>query len=83
MNDAKTIGFEVYPNPVSNGSFSLILDEATPSEMVIYNIKGQKIASQRIENKINTINVNALESGVYIVEVKNAEKTIVKQIIIE
>ena len=83
MNEVNTTGFEVWPNPVSNGTFSLILDEATPSEMVIYNIKGQKVASQRIENKINTINVNTLVSGIYIVEVKNAEKTIVKRIIIE
>ena len=83
VNDAKTIGFEIYPNPVSNGSFNLILDEATLSEMVIYNIKGQKIASQRIENKVNTINVNTLESGIYFVEVKNVEKTMLKKIIIE
>jgi len=83
INEINTTGFEVWPNPVSNGTFSLILDEATPSEVVIYNIKGQKVASQRIENKINTINVNTLVSGIYIVEVKNAEKTIMKRIIIE
>jgi len=83
VNEIKTTGFEVSPNPVSNGTFSLILDEATPSEIVIYNLNGQKVASQCIENKVNTIKVNTLESGFYFVEVKNSEKTMLKKIIIE
>lgn len=83
VNDVKTTGFEVWPNPISNGLFSLVLDEARPAEVVIYNLNGQKTMSQHIENKLNTINVNALESGIYIVEVKNANKIMVKRIVIE
>ena len=83
VNEVKTTGFEVWPNPVSNGSFTLVLDEATPSEVVIYNLKGQKVASEHIENKVNTINVSALGSGIFVVEVNHAEKKIVKRIIIE
>ena len=79
----KTTDFAVWPNPVSNGVFNLVLDEATPSEVVIYNLNGQEILSQHIENKVNTINVNSLESGVYLVEVKNADKKMVKRIIIK
>jgi len=82
VNEIKTTGFEVCPNPVSNGSFNLILDEVTPSEMMIYNIKGQEVLSQYIENKVNTINVDALESGVYLVKIRNAKETMVRRIII-
>jgi hypothetical protein len=59
------------------------LDEATPSEMVFYNLDGQKVMSQHIENKVNTIIINALENGIYIIEVKNAEKTLWKRFVIE
>ena len=83
INEAETTGFEIYPNPISNGLFSLILDEETPSEVVIYNFNGQKVMSQIIDNKVNNINVNTLESGIYLVEVKNANKTMVKRIVIE
>ena len=79
----KTMDFAVWPNPVSNGVFNLVLDETTPSEVVIYNLNGQEILLQHIENKVNTINVNSLESGVYLVEVKNADKKMVKRIIIK
>jgi hypothetical protein len=79
----KTMDFAVWPNPVSNGVFNLVLDETTPSEVVIYNLNGQEILLQHIENKVNTINVNSLESGVYLAEVKNADKKMVKRIIIK
>lgn len=81
--EVKSPGFEVSPNPVSNSMFNLVLDETTPSEMVIYNLIGQKVMSQSIDNKVNTINVAALESGVYFVEVKNAVDKSVKRIIVK
>jgi hypothetical protein len=83
VNENKTIDFAVWPNPVSDGVFNLVLDETTPSEVVIYNLNGQEIFSQHIENKVNTIHLNALESGVYLVEVKNADKKMVKRFIIK
>lgn len=83
MNEICTSDFEVSPNPVSNDVFHLVLDEKTPSELVIYNLNGQIVKSQHIENKVNTIVVSMLRSGVYFVEVKNAEKTMLKKLIIE
>ncbi len=83
VNENNTMDFAIWPNPVSNGLFSLVLDEATPSEVVIFNLNGQEVLSQQIENKVNTINVNSLESGVYLVEVKYADKKMVKRIIIK
>ena len=83
VNENNTMDFAIWPNPVSNGLFSLVLDEATPSEVVIFNLNGQEVLSQQIENKVNTINVNSLERGVYLVEVKYADKKMVKRIIIK
>jgi hypothetical protein len=59
------------------------MDEEMPSEMVMYNLNGQVIASQRIESKTNTINVNALESGLYFIEVKNETSKAVKRLVVK
>ena len=83
VHEANTHGFEITPNPVSNGTMTLTLDEAMAGEMVIYNLNGQIVLSQRIENKVNNIDVSMLGSGVYFVEMKNTGKTMVKRIIID
>lgn len=83
VDETLSSSFEVSPNPVSNGMFRLALNENTPSELVIYNLNGQIIKSQHIEDKVNTIDISQLKSGVYFVEVKSAEKTSLKKIIIE
>jgi hypothetical protein len=83
ISETKTVGFDVVPNPAFNGTFSLILDEEMPSEVVIYNFNGQKVASQHIENKTNTIDVNALGSGLYFIEVKNEISKAVKKLVVK
>ena len=83
VNDVTSADLEIWPNPVTNSSFTLILEKATPSIVTIYNLNGQKVALQRIENKLNTIDVNTLESGIYFVEVKNTNQKLVKKIIIQ
>jgi hypothetical protein len=83
INETNTLCFEMSPNPVCNGNFNIILEKAMPSEVVIYNVNGQIVKSQLIDNLINTISVETLGRGVYFVEVKNTEGKVVKKIILE
>lgn len=83
IDESKNASFEVSPNPVSNGSFTLVLDAATPSEVLIYNLNGQLVLSQLIDNQNNSICVGSLNSGVYFIEVKNAFSNCVKKLIIK
>ncbi len=71
----KINSLKLYPNPVSNG----VLNVSTLSsnlEYVIYNIYGQKISNGTLKNK--SINVNNLETAVYIIEFSNEKETITK-----
>lgn len=63
--------FELAPNPVGSGNVTLTLQEALPSEVIIYNVNGQIVTTQRIDNQTNTIGIESLRSGVYFVEVRN------------
>ena len=82
INETNTLCFEVSPNPVCNGNFTLTLEKAMPSEVVIYNVNGQIVKTQLIDNLVNTINVEALKSGVYCVEVRNANGKTVKKFVV-
>lgn len=83
MNESTIRFFDVSPNPVSNGVFNLVLDDDTPSQMVIYNLNGQVVISQQIENKVNRINVNTLKSGIYFIEIKQDNNKTTKKLIIK
>lgn len=82
INAFNTAHFEVSPNPVSHGWFTLKLENAMPSEVVIYNLNGQIMTSQNIENEVNIINIERLVSGIYFVEVCNENGKTMKKIVI-
>jgi hypothetical protein len=83
VNELSDASFSLAPNPISNGLFTLILEKAVPSEMVIYNLNGQVVKSQQIDNKDNIINIDSLEKGVYFVGVRNAAGKTVKKIVVK
>lgn len=83
VGGSQTVTFGISPNPVFNGSFTLTLEENTPSQVMIYNVMGQIVKSQQIDNQTNTIHVESLESGVYFVEVRNNGGRSVKKIVIQ
>jgi hypothetical protein len=83
VSESNTTDFEVWPNPVSYGSFTLTLENAIPSELVIYNVNGQMVKTQRIDNQTNIINIESLGSGVYFVEVRDISGKTVKKLLIK
>ena len=83
VNESDITSFEVWPNPVSDGSFTLTLENAIPSELVSYNVNGQMVKTQRIDNSVNTIRIDTMESGIYFVELKNDNGTKVKKLIVK
>ena len=83
VSESNTTDFEVWPNPVSNATFTLTLENALPSELVIYNVNGQIVKTQRIDNQTNIINIESLGSGVYFVEVRDISGKTVKKLLIK
>lgn len=83
VDESKALIFEVSPNPVSNGNFTLTLEKVLPSEVVIYNVNGQIVKSQFIDNLINIISVETLGRGVYFVEVRNANGRTIKKFVVK
>lgn len=67
--------FRIYPNPVAD--FIQIDTEDRVKEVHIYSVSGQRVLS----SDATKINIQALESGIYFVEVKTDHQTIIHKMI--
>jgi len=72
--------FIVYPNP-SAGIFTINTEEKV-HELNIYNLLGEKIISQTIQNEKEEINLRNQPDGIYFLELRTGQGTAVKKIIV-
>ncbi|MBN9292920.1 MAG: T9SS type A sorting domain-containing protein [Flavobacteriia bacterium] len=59
----------IYPNPSSDGYFTIENAEIFSGEIIVYNALGQKILAQRLENVFSARIYLSSENGVYFVEI--------------
>lgn len=74
--------FKIYPNPSTNGILNI---QSTSGNLVnIYNSFGQKVFATEIDGSLNvqTINLSALQPGLYFVKVSNGKNQSIKKLIL-
>ena len=64
----------VYPNPAAS-QLTVDLTEAGKASLAIYNILGQAVMEETLQNISNTINIAELSSGLYFVKVNQNGKS--------
>ncbi|WP_284653007.1 reprolysin-like metallopeptidase [Flavobacterium terrisoli] len=69
---------KIYPNPVK-GEVLNISNLENPATFRIYNLLGQEIANNKIEN--DAVNVSSLKPGNYIIEIMDGDSRTTKQFI--
>jgi len=84
INDYNLDKFYVSPNPASdyiNITFkdNFLYDD---SEIIIYNILGQKVLEKELQSNNSTINIQEIKRGIYIMKVVNGGRQITKKIIV-
>ncbi|MBR0077063.1 MAG: T9SS type A sorting domain-containing protein [Bacteroidales bacterium] len=68
--------FTLYPNP-ANDQVTIVLDENVKAdEVVLYNMAGQTVLSQKISEGQTTLSVRNLQSGTYFAAVRNGNNVI-------
>ena len=70
----------IFPNPVND---ELAIEAPQKSEIVILNIEGQIIKTIFSEDKLTSLDMTDLSSGVYIVTIKTGKEIVTKKIIKE
>ena len=79
--------FSIFPNP-NNGAFTLNLNSTSNEDInvQVYDIRGRSIYNNAFNNTADfsqVINLNAIQSGLYIVSVSDGERKTIKRIIVE
>lgn len=82
VNEDVAADFAVVPNPVRNGVITVVFGQPAAGEVNVYNITGQKIQSQPVDNDMVDARFEIYEAGTYIVEVKTATGRSVKKVIV-
>jgi hypothetical protein len=80
-------GFTLFPNP-NNGSFTIKGTSLfnTPVAVDVFDVAGRQIFYVKYEDSTNfkeTIKLNNMQSGMYLVKIKSGSKSIIKKVIIE
>ena len=79
--------FSISPNP-NNGEFNIILNSYSNKDINVdvYDIRGRSIFSNIYGSTTNfnqTINLNAVQSGMYLVKVTDGDRTAIKKVIVK
>jgi uncharacterized membrane protein len=72
--------FKLYPNP-SNGIFSIEMENVKKYSIEIYSTLGKVVYSKN-DNSESTLNINHLQTGIYLIKITMDSNTKTKRIII-
>ncbi len=71
----------VYPNPATN-NITIVTDAVSKDETIsIYNLQGQMILHQPLQQTLTVVNVTNLEQGIYFIKLSDKERATVKKFI--
>jgi hypothetical protein len=73
------VSFDMYPNPASH---EVVIKTTTPSTLSLRNMLGQILISQNIEAEQTRIDLSGYEAGVYLVELRAGDKSVVKKLVV-
>lgn len=75
-------GFAVYPNPITNGSFRIMSSKGLSKNVQLYDILGKQVLSKQVQHN-ETIRVDNLNAGLYILKVEEKGKIATHKIVIK
>jgi len=72
----------IFPNPVSNGYFTLSTTNNSSKKIEVFDVLGKRVLLKQVNGNNNQINVPNLTSGIYILNVSDQNKIITRKLIV-
>jgi adenylate kinase family enzyme len=73
-------GFNLYPNPVTNGKVYVSTKNDSDKEIIIFDLLGKRVLQTLISSK--ELNVSSLNPGVYIIKINEDNATATRKLIV-
>ena len=73
--------FKLYPNPVLDGVVYITTTTNSPKEIVIYDIFGEIVLTDRIKTK--ALHISRLVAGVYVLQVTINKETMTRKLVVK
>jgi len=80
-NSGDIEGFNLYPNPVTNGKVYIVTAANAPKKVLIFDVLGTQVIETTILGK--ELNVTELDAGVYVLRVQEKNKVTTRKLIIK
>jgi Zn-dependent metalloprotease len=75
---------KIYPNPATNGQFTIESNVKGAADYEIYDLSGKLIKpAEKLEKGINKVNGSGIQSGVYLVKINAEGNTVSKKIVVK
>jgi len=73
--------FKLYPNPATKGVVYITTDTNKSKEIVVYDVFGEIVLTDRIQTK--ALNISRLVSGVYVLQVTEKNETMTRKLVVK
>ncbi len=82
--NAKNNTVNIFPNPVVDNTFTILLADDTASEISVFDIQGKQVYQKQFKQKTIGLKKTDLgKTGMYFMQIKQGEATIIKKIILQ
>ncbi len=80
-NSSSQSRFSIYPNPATNGYVNITSKFAGTKKVVVYDVLGNQLINTTLAGE--RLNISALSSGVYILNITQQKATITKKLVVK
>ncbi len=74
----------IFPNPIKDDYFSIILTDKITSEISVFDIQGKKVFQKQFNEKVITLKKDGLgKTGIYFIQINQGGTTITKKVVFQ
>ncbi len=82
VSPAQDSHYSVFPNPAADFCYVTVQSDSPEIRCGIYDLRGQLLRSQRLQQGVNTLSLASLPSGCYLLRIDDSSKSVTKKLIV-